>query len=318
MGKKFGRIYFLNEFLKFLYLFSVFVAMHDLLLDDTTNVATLPQYADRKTTKIVDGVNTTGYFISDFSYTELQDLRLIQRLPQRTTLFNNVFTIPSFDQIMSLAQTSYTKTGRTVGIYPELKHPSFFKELGFAMEDMLLTALKQGGYLVDGPDVPNDLQMVLPVVIQCFEANSLQYLRTKTSIPLILLLDTIAPSNWTESTFQAIAQYAHGFGPDKTFLGSVSYYHAKEQMTIVRSSGLKIHPWTFRADQGIELKFQNDFNLEQSYFYCCLGMDAIFSEFPDRTRETLDMLSNYTQWQTATATTTTTTSSTCPLDCTAY
>ena len=88
------------------------MALHDLLLDDVTNVASLPQYADRKTTKTVEGKNETGYFVSDFLYSELQDLRLNQRLPERTTLFNGLFQIPSFTSIMSLAQNQYASSGR--------------------------------------------------------------------------------------------------------------------------------------------------------------------------------------------------------------
>jgi glycerophosphoryl diester phosphodiesterase len=73
----------------------VFVAMHDLLLDDTTNVASFPQFADRYTTKTVDGQNMTGYFISDFLYSELQELSLIQRIQGRSTLFNDLLKIPT-------------------------------------------------------------------------------------------------------------------------------------------------------------------------------------------------------------------------------
>lgn len=270
------------------------MALHDLLLDDVTNVASLPQYADRKTTKTVEGKNETGYFVSDFLYSELQDLRLNQRLPERTTLFNGLFQIPSFTSIMSLAQNQYASSGRLVGIYPELKHPSFFKDLGFPMEDMLLDALVEGGYEVYGSEVPNNLQQVVPVVVQCFDAASLQYLRPKTTLPLLLLLNTQPASFWSSDNMAAIATYADGVGPDKSYFASVSYKEAVTAITTTHTAGLRLHPYTFRADQDINTVFQNDFSKELMFYYCCLGMDALFSEFPDRSRESLDFMSNYT------------------------
>lgn len=268
--------------------------MHDLLLDDTTNVASLPQFADRKTTKIVDGVPTTGYFISDFLYSELQQLRLKQRLKQRTKIFDNFFTIPTFDEIMALAQSSFSSTNRTVGIYPELKHPSFFKSLGFAMEDMFLESLQKGGYQVTGDDVPHDLKQVVPVVIQCFEEETLKYLKTKTNIPLIQLLNQ--HYKWTQENVNMLASYANGVGPEKSDFSNPSYKDGKAIVDMIHAAGLRMHPWTFRADMDIEPKFKGDFNEQNIYFFCCLGIDGGFSEFPDRTRESLDLISNYTAW----------------------
>jgi glycerophosphoryl diester phosphodiesterase len=248
------------------------MAMHDLLLDDTTNVADIPEFADRKTTKVVDGKSTTGYFISDFTYAELKSLRLKQRLSYRTKLFDGVFSIPSLDDIMNLAKTSYNTTGRTVGLYIELKHPSFFKSIGFAMEDMFLAALVNGGYQVYGNSVPNHVQTdVVPIVIQCFEAPTLQYFKTVTTLPLVQLLNVQPKSKWTKENVEKIASYAQGIGPDKTTLGSLSYAQAREYVDEIKAYHLVLHPWTFRADNGIETKFHNDFNLELTYFYCCLG-----------------------------------------------
>jgi len=284
----------------------VFVALHDLLLDDVTNVATFPQYADRVSTKVVDGVNTTGYFVSDFLFSELQVLRLVQRLPERTMLYNGLFQIPAFTDIMALAQSYYASTSRTVGIYPELKHPSFFKSLGFAMEDMLLAALEQGGYEVYGDSVPSNLRQVVPVVIQCFDTAPLQYLKTKTNIPLMYLVQPpVAPSFWTKETMAEIATYASAIGPEKEYIGNLPYSAAVDLVTMIHDSNLKLHGWTFRADQDILTRFHNNFSVELQYFYCCLGFDALFSEFPDRSREAIDLMSNYTNWNSNTKATST-------------
>lgn len=274
--------------------FRVFIAMHDLLLDDTTNVASLPQFEDRKTTKMVDGVPTTGYFVSDFLYSEIQELRLKQRLNFRTNLYDNYFTIPSFDQIMALAQSNYANTQRVVGIYPELKHPSFHKSLGFPMEEMLLESLQKGGYETSGSGVPNNLTSVVPVVIQCFEPPSLQYLKSKTSIPLIQLVEAAFP--WSKADVSKIAAYADGVGPEKSDFSHLSFEEGKQLVSSIHAAGLRLHPWTFRADTDIDPKFKGSFSDQTLYFYCCLGMDATFSEFPDRSREALDLISNYTSW----------------------
>eukprot|EP01034_Spumella_vulgaris_P021733 gene21733-27786_t len=191
----------------------------------------------------------------------------------------------------------YATTGRAVGIYPELKHPTYFKELGFPMEDLLLSALNTGGYLV-GSDAPNDLTKVLPVVIQCFEPESLQILRPKTKIPLILLLEAQLPSYWTADNMKSIATYVDAVGPEKTYFGDLPYSEAVTTIDIIHSAGLKMHPWTFRADQDILKRFGTNFALELNYYYCCLGMDGMFSEFPDRSREALDLIGNYTIWKT--------------------
>lgn len=188
-----------------------FVAMHDVLLDDTTNVADIQEFADRKTTKVLDGINTTGFYVSDFLYSELQMLSLKQRLGNiRTTMYDGLFKIPSLQAIMALAHSNFNATGRMVGIYVELKHPTYFKSLGFAMEDMLLAALDIGGYAVNGDSAYNNLKNVVPVVIQCFEKNSLVYLKPKTSLPLIQLLDL--PSRFDEEVIADIATYASGIG----------------------------------------------------------------------------------------------------------
>jgi len=289
--------------------------MHDLLLDDTTNVADIPEFADRKTTKVVDGVPTTGYFISDFTYAELKSLRLKQRLAFRTKLYDGLFTIPSLDEIMNLAKTSYNSTGRTVGLYVELKHPSFFKSLGFPMEDMLITALSTAGYQTTGTNVPNQINRdIVPIVIQCFEAATLQYFHAKTTLPLVQLLETQPRSAWTKENLAKIASYAQGIGPNKETLGNLPYSQAIDLLQSVREYPLVLHPWTFRADSGIEKKFHNNFNTELLYFYCCLGMDGLFSEFPDRSREAIDLMQNYTLW----TTTAVQQQQPCPIVCTDY
>lgn len=290
--------------------------MHDLLLDETTNVADFPQFADRKTTRVVDGQNMTGFFINDFLYSELQELRLNQRLSYRTKLFDGYFTIPTFDQIMALAQQNYLSTKRTVGIYPELKHPSYFKSFGFAMEDMFLESLVKGGYEVYGEQVPNDLSKVVPVVVQCFESQSLKYLKEKSTLPRIFLVNEVGAAFWTNKDNVAkIAEFANGVGPAKGDFGTPAFTTGQTIMSNLKEFNLYAHPYTFRADNGILKKFGGNFATENMYFYCCLGIDGIFTEFPDRSRESIDLMKNYTAWNNAQTTAGT---PLCVINCSAY
>lgn len=273
------------------------MAVHDVILDDVTNVASIPRFADKKSTKLVDGKNMTGFFVSDFLFKELEELRLNQRLPERTTLFNGVFKIPTFTDIMALAQSQYASSGRLVGIYPELKKPTFFKDLGFPMEDMFLAALVEGGFEVYGPDVANNIvDQVVPVVVQCFENATLSYLRSTTSLPLIYLMNAVDNSWYNKDNIAAVATFATGLGAEKNYFANVDYATAVSTVGMIHDAELALVPWTFRADQDINKRFKNNFQLEQMYYYCCLAVDGIFTEFPDRSRETIEAMGNYTQW----------------------
>ena len=74
-------------------------------------------------------------------------------------------------------------------------------------------------------------------------------------------------------TLQQISTYAQAIGPTKEDFGDISYNQAIKYIQNVKKYHLYIHPWTFRADREIILKFNNDFDVEQMYFYCCLGED---------------------------------------------
>ncbi len=272
----------------------VFVALHDLLLDDTTNVNTFPEFADRKRTQEVDGKVLTGFFVSDFTLAELKSLRLKQRLAGRSTLYNYLLQIPTFDEILSLVQSEFNTTGVMTGIYPELKHPSYFADLGYKMDDMLLEKLSSAGYIIKGENTLNNMKQVVPVIIQCFDASTLMSLRQKTDLPLIYLIDkpyANIKSYFNPDSLKNVSTFADGLGPEKSFFETDSLAEARANVQMAHDNNLMLHPFTFRADSGIDPKFNGSFEAEEMYFYCCLGIDGVFSEFPDRTRETIDVYS---------------------------
>ena len=123
----------------------VLVARHENEIGGTTDVASHPEFAARRTTKMIDGVSVTGWFAEDFTLAELQTLRARERLPAvrpANTAFDGQFEVPSFQQVIDLARRSRTCDGRPVGIYPETKHPSYFDGIGLSLEEPLVETLR--------------------------------------------------------------------------------------------------------------------------------------------------------------------------------
>lgn len=218
----------------------VLVARHEPNITATTNVSALPQFADRRRTRIVDGVSETGWFATDFTWAELQQVRAVQAFAERDQGFNDLYRIPSFDEVIALAKRKSAEEGRTIGVYPETKHPTFHQQLGLALEDRLLQVLQRHGWNHRGA----------PVFIQSFEQANLKYLRTKTSVRLVQLVDAddVAPDgtityaapfdrpyDWavagragtfgdlvTPAGLAEVRTYADGVGPWKPYLISAA------------------------------------------------------------------------------------------------
>jgi glycerophosphoryl diester phosphodiesterase len=155
------------------------IARHEPNITNTTNVKNLPQFANRKTTKVVDGVSEEGWFASDFTLAEIKTLRAVQPAGERDQAFNGQYHIPTLDEVIDLAKRKSAQEGRTIGVYPETKHPTYHQQLGLALEDRLLQVLQRQGWN----------QRNAPVFIQSFEQANLKYLRGKTSVRLVQLVD---------------------------------------------------------------------------------------------------------------------------------
>ena len=121
----------------------VLVARHENEISGTTDVASRPEFAVRRTTRTIDGERVTGWFTEDFTLAELKTLRARERLPDlRSTAWDDRFEIPSLAEILDLAASESAARGRVIGLAPELKHPTHFASLGMAMETPLLEALR--------------------------------------------------------------------------------------------------------------------------------------------------------------------------------
>jgi glycerophosphoryl diester phosphodiesterase len=212
------------------------IARHEPNMINTTNVKTLPQFASRQRTQVVDGVPEVGFFASDFTLAEIKTLRAVQAFGERDQGFNGSFSIPTFDEVIHLAKRKGAEEGRTIGVYPETKHPTLHQSLGLVLEDRVLAVLQRHGWN----------HRSAPVFIQSFEQANLKYLRTKTSVRLVQLVDAddVAPDgtityaapfdrpyDWavagragtfgdllTPAGLAEVRTYADGIGPWKPYL----------------------------------------------------------------------------------------------------
>ena len=157
----------------------VLVARHEPNIVATTDVKDRPEFAKRKRKAVVDGFEEEGWFVSDFTLAELKTLRAVQPLADRDQRYNGQFAIPTFEEVLTLAETESKRAGRTIGVYPETKHPTYHQRLGLPLEDRLLDALAKRGLT----------QKSSPVIIQSFETGNLKYLRGKTAVRLVQLVD---------------------------------------------------------------------------------------------------------------------------------
>jgi glycerophosphoryl diester phosphodiesterase len=248
----------------------VLIVRHENEIGGTTDVAQHPEFADRRRTQVIDGETMTGWFTEDFTLAEIKTLRARERLPAlraANCAFDGRFSVPTFEEIMQLAQSaSRTRSDRSrIGLYPETKHPAHFQKLGLALERPVLETLERHGYAERGS----------PVFIQSFDPGNLRQLRAMTPLPLVQLLEHEI------GDVARIAEYADGIGIAKTLAIPASVAEAHAQ-------GLKVHVWTFRAENEFlpdDLKIgqlsaaHGDLRGEIAR-YLALGIDGFFTDFP--------------------------------------
>jgi len=267
----------------------ILLARHENEISETTDVADHPEFAGRRTTRRIDGREVAGWFTEDFTFAEITTLRARERLPFRSHEHDGQFKIPTFEEVLDLALQKTLERGRTVGVYPETKHPAYFRSLGLPLEETLLRALEVRGYR----------GRLAPIFIQSFETGNLQELRRRTDLPLIQLLDD-AGQPWdlaaageartyadlaTPQGLAAIAGYADGIGPSKRLIVPAGQDGRLQPPTSLvadaHRAGLVVHPWTFRSEETFlapDYEGRPEREYEQLFG---LGVDGLFSDFPD-------------------------------------
>ncbi|MBD1882111.1 glycerophosphodiester phosphodiesterase [Coleofasciculus sp. FACHB-T130] len=292
----------------------VLIARHENEISGTTDVANRPEFANRKTTKTIDGKPVTGWFTEDFTLAEIKTLRAKERIPELrpgSVKFDGLYEIPTLQEVIDLAKKKSAEKGRTIGIYPETKHPTYFDSIGLSLEEPLVKILSENGY-TDADDA---------VFIQSFEVANLKFLKTLTNLPLVQLFDasTAKPYDFvvsgdsrtygdliTSSGLNAIAQYASGIGPWKRLIipaetvdqngdgqpddlngdGVISdadkpLLQPTSLISDAHAAGLLVHAYTFRSeDFFLAPDYNGNPELEYEQFFK-LGIDGVFSDFPD-------------------------------------
>jgi len=243
----------------------VLITRHENEISETTDVAARAEFASRRTTRTIDGRAIDGWFTEDFTLAEIKTLRARERLPFRNQDFNGRFEVPTFEEVLALARR------RNVGVYPETKHPTYFRSIGLPLEEPLLAILEAAGFR----------DRNAPVYIQSFESGNLKQLRKRSDLPLIQLLETAGPA----FDLAAIADYADGIGPDKRLIvpadGAGRLLAPTSLVDDAHRAGLVVHPWTFRSDrQFLAPEYAGDPGKEYDQFFS-LGVDGVFSDFAD-------------------------------------
>jgi glycerophosphoryl diester phosphodiesterase len=274
----------------------VLVCRHENEISGTTDVAARPEFADRRKEKAIDNVAALGWWVEDFTLAELKTLRCKERLPQlrpANTAYDGQEAIPTFAEALALAQSA------GVGIYPELKHPTFLREQGLDPAPAFIADVRAGG----------GQRAADAMFVQSFEMGALRSLAQMSSIrwQCVQLVsasggprdnrDLSYADMLSDSGLRHVAEYARGLGAEKALIiprdGAGRSVAATNLVGRAQSAGLVVHAWTFRAENfflPIELRRgdaaaaaymrqHGDLDAELRAFYA-LGVDGVFSDFP--------------------------------------
>jgi glycerophosphoryl diester phosphodiesterase len=278
----------------------VLVCRHENEISATTDVADHPEFAARRTTKVIDGVSLTGWFTEDFTLAELRTLRAVERLPdvrEENTLYDGLYAVPTLEEFLDLRAELSRELRREIGAYVETKHPTYFDVIGLSLEEPLVEALADAG--LD--------RRRSPVFLQSFETANLRDLDARVDVPLVQLLSaTGAPADLvaagdprtyadlaTAAGLAEIATYADGVGPEKNQViprlpdGSLG-----EPSTFVADAhavDLLVHPYTFRNENTFlpaDLREGPDpaaygRAIEEQLAFWATGIDGMFTDQPD-------------------------------------
>jgi len=262
------------------------VVRHENEIAGTTDVASRPEFAARKAEKVIDGQKISGWFTEDFTLAELKTLRARERLPQLrpgSTKFDGQEPIVTYQEVVDLAKAESKRVGRTIGTYPEMKHPTYFAGIGLPLERRLAEALKANGLN----------SKAAPVFVQCFEVEPLKAIgKLVQSRRVMLVGQGPAPVDVKSSAgIKAIAAFAEGLGPEWPLVIPTAGGVLGAPTALVadaHAAGIAVHPWTVRAENAFLPKSlqrgegpaaHGDAEAVFRALYAA-GVDGLFSDFP--------------------------------------
>jgi glycerophosphoryl diester phosphodiesterase len=283
----------------------VLVCRHEPNLSNTTNADSV--FPDRIKTYTIDFVNSTGVHAIDLTVAEVKQLKARQRVFFRDQSYNDMFSIPTFQEYIDLALNAK----RVVGIYPETKHPVWHDSFklpalqGRSMTQELLRVLKKNGY---GGKIDSKQWLRQPVFIQSFETKNLQQIRPLTNLPLVQLLsgvNSFIPDQGTgevgangtagtargarrygelviDSGLKEVAAYADGIGPDKGIIAPAPGGIIRFTTDFVKRAhnvGLQVHPYTFRNEPVFIASNLANIMSEYELYFQELDIDGAFADY---------------------------------------
>jgi glycerophosphoryl diester phosphodiesterase len=280
----------------------VLVARHENEISGTTDVAERPEFAGRRTTRSVDGKVVAGWFTEDFTLAELRTLRAVERLPDvrpANRAWDGRYPVPTFAEVLALRERLSKELGRSIGVVPELKHPSHFRAAGLPLEPVLVQQVRAAG--LDSADGA--------LMVQSFEPTSLETLATQHRLraPRVLLTQAKgAPYDLastgddrsyrdllTPASLRSLTKYVNVLGPEKSqVIRRRSDGTLGAATTLVRDAhavGLKVMPYTFRAENQYlprDLQvgpgaYEKGRAVEEQKAFLAAGVDGLFSDQPD-------------------------------------
>lgn len=289
----------------------VLVARHENEISGTTDVGDHPEFADRRTTRAIDGRTVEGWFTEDFTLAELRTLRAIERLPAvrpDNTRFDGRYPVPTFDEILRLAESEGRRLGRRIGVTPETKHPTYFASIGLPLEEPLLRSLRTAG--LDHRHAR--------IAVQSFETAGLRWLAARSEVELVQLTSaTGAPFDlaaagdprtyadlMSPAGLREISTYAQWLGPEKDSVvprDALGHLTAPSPITDeAHRAGLKVVVYTVRAENrflpadlriGADPAARGDVAGEVRALVEA-GVDGIFADHPGTVRAVLDGLTD--------------------------
>jgi glycerophosphoryl diester phosphodiesterase len=271
-------------------------------LSTSTDVASHPEFAGRRTTRTLDGVPTTGWFAEDFTLAEIKTLRAIERMADLrpgNTAYDGRFPILTMQEVIDLVRAQARRYGRRLGIAPDVKRPTYYRSIGMPIEERFVELLRRNRLTHRHAD--------LAVYPQCFEPSCLQRLRRLVDLPLVQLVDEVGkpydfvvsgdPRGYTDLVTPAglrwVRRYADAVSVQKDLIiPRDATAHLLTPTTLVpdaHRAGLVVHAWRFCDENlflpadfriGTDPKVHGDFIAEYHRFYD-QGIDAVVSDFPD-------------------------------------
>ncbi|HSV40366.1 MAG TPA: glycerophosphodiester phosphodiesterase family protein [Nocardioidaceae bacterium] len=279
----------------------VLVARHEPELSRTTDVATRTEFADRKTTKLVDGRSVSGWFVNDLTLAELKTLRATERMADirpDNMRFDGQFAVPTLAEVLTLVEDESHRLGRTVQVYLELKHATWFAGVGLPLDTLLVETLRE-------------CATTAPVKVLAFETAILRQLRSVLDAPLVQLIeaggtpydraivgDIVSYRDMvTPRGLMRIADYAHGIGVAKNLILPRGSDGAATTPSCVVSDahalGLEVAIWTLRDENDfMAANFRHGTNpsarggaVAEYKAFLAAGVDVIIGDHPDTALE---------------------------------